>query len=98
MWCYNILQDNNGIISHLLQLDLITTGSVLLTSNLVAPKRENPEPILTIKIIKWKKFIEYFSIIIEADPSRVGKKNVYFSILGIYQALNLEAPYRKAPS
>ena len=78
MWCYNILGDNNGSISHLLQLDPITPQSVLLTSNLVAQKRENAEPILTAKRIEWRKFIDYFGPSIEADPSRVGKKNVYW--------------------
>ena len=45
MWWYNILGDNEGSISHLLQLDHITAGSILLTANLVALKRENYEPI-----------------------------------------------------
>ena len=49
MWCYNILGDNNGSISHILQLHPITTGSILLTSNLVALKKGNREPILTVK-------------------------------------------------
>ena len=39
IWCYNIIGDNSWIISHLLQLDHITTGYVLLTANLVAMKR-----------------------------------------------------------
>ena len=78
MWCYNILGDNNGGTSYILQLDPITAWSVLLTSKIVALKRENPEPILTVKIIEWRKFIDYFDLSIEADPSRVGKKNVYY--------------------
>ena len=78
MWCYNILGDNNGIISHLLQIYPFTPGSVLLTSNIVALKRVNPEPILTVKIIGLKKFVGYFGLSIEADPSRVVKKNVFF--------------------
>ena len=44
MWCYNILGDNNGSLSHILQLDPINPGSVLLTSNLVALKREIQSP------------------------------------------------------
>ena len=47
LW-YNILGDNEGSISHILRLDPITTGSILLTVKLVAPKRENYEPILTV--------------------------------------------------
>ena len=39
IWCYNIIGDNSGIISHILQLDHITPGYVLLTANLVALKR-----------------------------------------------------------
>ena len=39
MWCYNILVDNEGIISHILQLDPINAGSVLLTSKNIALKR-----------------------------------------------------------
>ena len=76
MWCYNILGYNNESISHILRLDNITVGSVLLTSNLVAPKRENPEPILTVNRIEWEKFIDYFGLSIQANPSRVGKNNI----------------------
>ena len=79
MWCYNILRDNNGSISYILKLDPITPGSVLLNSNLVAPNRENIEPILTVKRTKWSKSIGYFGLSIGADPSMVGKKNVYFA-------------------
>ena len=82
MWCYNILGDNNLIISHILQLDTIAAGSALLTSNLVAKKRENSETILTVKIIEWKKFIHYFGLSIDANPSRADKKNVYFFHIG----------------
>ena len=78
MWCYNILGDNKGSISHLLQLDTTTTGYFLLTSNLVALKRGNYEPILTVKMIEWRKFIDYSGLSIEASPSRVVKLNVYF--------------------
>ena len=60
MWCYNIIRDNNRSISHLLQLDTITPGPILLTSNLVALKMVNPELILTFKRIEWRKFIDYF--------------------------------------
>ena len=82
MWCYNILEDNNEIFSHILKLDPITTGSILLTSNLVALKRKNTETILTVKIIEWRKFIDYFGLSIEADPSRVDKDNMYFFRIG----------------
>ena len=45
MWWYNILGDNEGGISHILQLDLITVGSILLTVKLVELKREKYELI-----------------------------------------------------
>ena len=45
----NILGDNEGIISHLLWIDPIAAGSILLTDNLVALKRENYDIILTVK-------------------------------------------------
>ena len=49
MWWYNILGYNEGRISYILRPDPINSGSILLTANLVAPKRENPEPILIVK-------------------------------------------------
>ena len=52
MWWYNIIGDNRGRISHLLQLDLINPGSILITAKPVALKRENTEPTLTVKIIE----------------------------------------------
>ena len=82
MWWYNILGDNEGSISHLLRLDPITAGSILLTDNLVALKRETTEPILTVKITEWRKFIDYSGLSIEDDPSKVGKKNVHFVRIG----------------
>ena len=75
---YNILGDNEGSISDLIWFNPITEGYFLLTAKVVASKRENPEPILTVKIIEWRKFINYFGLSIEADPSRVGRKNIYF--------------------
>ena len=83
MWWYNIIWDKNGFISHLLQIDPITTGSILLNFNLVELKRENIDPILTVKIIVWGKFIYYFGISIEAHPSRLEKIMHILSILGI---------------
>ena len=90
MWCYNILGENKEIISHILRLDTITLGSSLLTDNLVALKRVNYDTILILKRTEWSKFIDYFGLIIEADPSNMGRKNIYFSVLGIYQSLCLD--------
>ena len=45
-------------ILHILQLVPITPGSILLNYNLVAQKRENPEPILTVKRVEWRKFVD----------------------------------------
>ena len=58
------------------------SGSILLTANLVSLKRENSEPILTVKIVEWRKFIDYSGLSIEADPSRVGKMNICFVRIG----------------
>ena len=82
MWWYNILGDNKGSISHLLWLDTITAGSVLLTNNLVSLKRGSNEPIIIVKITEWSKFVDSFGLSIEANPSRVGKKNIYFVHIG----------------
>ena len=70
-------------------MDPFTTGSILLTTDLIALKRENTESILTVKRIKWRKIIDVFCHSVEADPTRVGKKNIYFCVLGIYQALHM---------
>ena len=82
MWWYNILGDNEGSISHLLHIDPITAGSNLLTANLVDLKRGDYEPILIVKRTEWRKFIDSFGRSIEADPSKVGKKNVHFVRIG----------------
>ena len=66
-----------GIISHLLRIYPITAGSIFCTHNLVALKREPYEPFLIVKRTEWRKLIGYFGLIIEANPSRVGKKNIY---------------------
>ena len=62
----------------------------LLTSNIIFLKRENTEPILIIKIIEWRKFIDYLGLSIEANPSRVGKRTYRLSLLGLHQALNMD--------
>ena len=49
MWWYNILRYNKESISHLLRIDTINAGYILLTYNLVALERENCEPILIVK-------------------------------------------------
>ena len=61
-----------------LWFDTITAEYFLLTSNIIFLKKGNPEPILTVKIIEWRKFIEYSGLIIWSDSSRVVKNNVYF--------------------
>ena len=82
MWWYNIFGDDEGSISYILRLGTIAAGSVLITTNLVALKRENHEPILTVKRTEWRKFIDYSGLSIETNPSRVGK-NIFFCTLGI---------------
>ena len=93
---YNILRDKKGIISQILQLDHIYPGSILLTANLVTLKRENPEPILTAKIIEWRKFIDYFGLSIEAHSSRVKKRTKFVSYWVYTNAFIWKYSYRKA--
>ena len=61
MWWYDILGDNKGIISHLLRLDPIIVGYIVLTNNLVALKKKNDEPILIVKRTEWRTLFDYFS-------------------------------------
>ena len=82
MWLYNIFGDNEGSISNILQLDPITSGSILLTDNLVAIIRENSDPILIAKRTEWRKFIDYFGPSIESDPSKVVKNKIDFVRIG----------------
>ena len=99
MWWYNILGDNKGEISDILRIDTITTGSILLTTNFVELQMENPDPILTMKIIEYRKLIHDFGLHIEADPFRVGKKNLYIFHIGyITTPLIFIATYIKAKS
>ena len=79
---YNILGDNEGSISHILQLGHITVGSILLTVKLFALKRGNYEPILTVKRTEWRRIIDYFGISIEADPFKVGKNKIHIFYIG----------------
>ena len=44
MWWYNILGDNEGSISHILWIDPITAGFILLTAKLDALKRKIMSP------------------------------------------------------
>ena len=54
---YNILGYNEGIISHLIRLDPISSGYILLAVRPVAQKNENYEPISIVKITEWRKLI-----------------------------------------
>ena len=96
MWWYNILGYNEGSISHILRLDPITIGSILLTANLVALKRGNYDPILIVKRTEWRKFIDYFGQSIEADPSKVGKKRTFCPYWIYTKHLIWKSPYIKA--
>ena len=75
MWWYNILGDNGGSILHILRLDPIAAGSILVTANLIAPKRGNSDPILIVKRNEWRNFIDYFG---------QGKRMYILSVLGLY--------------
>ena len=96
MWWYNILGYNEGVISHILRLDNFTPGSILLTTNLVALKRENYEPISIVKRTEWRKCIDYFGLSIDSNPSRVVKKNVYLVHIGYIPSTSYGNPYGKA--
>ena len=82
MWWYNILGDNKESISHILRLDPITEGSILITAKLVALKRENCDTILIVKRTEWRKFIDDFGQSIEANPSSAGKNEMYSLHIG----------------
>ena len=82
MWWYNIIGYNEGSISHLSWIDHITARSILLTVKFVALKRKNYDPILTVKRTEWRKFIDYFYLSIEANPSKLVKKKIYFVHIG----------------
>ena len=79
---YNILGDNEGIISHLLRIGPTTEGSILLIVKRVALKRRNYEPVLTVKRTEWGKFIDYFGQSVEDNPSRLVKKKIYIFYIG----------------
>ena len=64
MWWYNIIENNEGSISHILWIDPIAVESILLTAKDFATKRENYDPILIVKITEWRKFVDCFVQII----------------------------------
>ena len=80
--CIIYVWDNKGRISHLLLIDIITSGHVILADNLFELKRETFELILTVKRTEWRKFIDYFGLRIEANLSRVVTKNKYSVKIG----------------
>ena len=41
---------------------------------------------------EWRKFIDYFGLSIEADPSKVGKKNVHFVRIGAIPITSIPKP------
>ena len=45
-------------------------------------KEVNIGLILILKRTEWRKFIDYFGLSIEANPSRVGKNNIYIFHIG----------------
>ena len=93
MWWYNTLGDNEGSISHILRLNHITAGSILLTTNLVALKGGNFEPISIVTRTEWMKFIDYFGLSIETDLAKVGKLNVHFFCIGSIPSTSSENPH-----
>ena len=59
-------------------LILLMPGLIYSPITFLHQKEKILSPLKNIKITEWSKFIDYFGTSIEADPSRVGKKNVYF--------------------
>ena len=59
MCWYNIIGYKDKVISHLLRIDPITSGSILITADLIYLKMENPYPNLRVKIIECGEFIDY---------------------------------------
>ena len=82
MGWYNILGNNKGSISHILWIDPISEGYILLTNKIVALKRVHYEPILILKITEWMKFVDFFGLSIETDLSKVGKLDDQFFRVG----------------
>ena len=82
MWWYNILGDNMEAYHIFYGLILLLQGLFYSVLKIVALKRENYEPILTVKINEWRKLIDYFGLKIETDSSRVGKKKIYIFHIG----------------
>ena len=66
----------------------------LLTSFFL--KRENPEPILSVKIIEWRRFIDYFGLSSEAEPSKVGKNPIFCPYLVYINLIIRTAQYIKS--
>ena len=59
---------------------------------------ENVESILTVKIIERRKFIDYFGLSIDANPSRVGKKNIHFPYWIHTKPFIRKSSYSKEPA
>ena len=55
---------------------------MLLTVKFVVLKRGNYDPISTVKITEWRKFIDYSGQSIEANLSRAGKNKIYICHIG----------------
>ena len=85
--------DNEGRISDILRLYPINAGYILFTADLVTLKRGNSEPILMVRINEWRKLIDYFSISIVADPSRMSKNNMHFVHFGYIPSTSYGNPY-----
>ena len=99
MWWYNVLAVNKVSILHLLWFARNTAVSILLTSKIVALRRENSDPILTVKRTEWRKSLEYFGQRIKSNLFMVGKKKIYFYTYWVYTKIFIcKSPYIKASS
>ena len=67
----------------------------LLTANLIYLIGRNYDPVLNVKRIDRRKFIDYFGLSIEDNSSRVGKKNLYVFHISYIPGPSLENPHIK---
>ena len=84
LWWYSILGDNEGIISHLLRIYPITSGSILLTIKIVALKQE-----ILIPSKQWNELNggnSFIVLVYVLSPTHIlCTKYIYFFHIGYIQ-------------
>ena len=97
MWWYYILGDNGGIVSDILRVDTITAGYILLAVKIVALKKVNSEPILTVKITEWRKLLNILVKVLRPTHPGWSKRTHIFPYWVYTKLFICKAPYIKAP-